>query len=142
MPPRRLNPNLVKLNRSYDVGELAELLGVHKNTVRHWPAEGLAPVDQGRPMLFHGEQVRAFLARRNADRKHPCPPGTFYCFSCRQHREPALGMVDCLEERAEVGNLKALCTACETMMYRRVRVSELSTVMPGLDVRIRPHPHA
>lgn len=140
MPPRRLNPNRVKLNRSYDVGELAELLGVHKNTVRHWSTEGLTPIDDGRPMLFHGEQVRAFLAKRNADRRQPCPPGTLYCFRCRQPREPALGMVDYVELRSGTGNLQAFCGTCEAIMHRRVRRSALTTAMPGIDVQITEAP--
>jgi hypothetical protein len=134
MPVRRVNPNLIKLNRSYTVSELAARVGVHQNTVRHWVAQGLAPVDHSRPLLFRGDQVRAFLAKLNAGRKQPCPPGTLYCLHCRQPREPALGMVDCVDERRGIGNLKALCWTCETVMHRRVRVSDLSTLMPGLDI--------
>ena len=51
---RRVNPNLVKRNRSYTASELAARLGVHKNTVRHWQRDGLAAIDGGRPTLFHG----------------------------------------------------------------------------------------
>jgi len=140
MPSRRVNPNLIKLNRSYTVGELAERLGVHKNTVRHWIDEGLDPIDFSRPILFRGKNVRAFLARRNTNRKVPCPPGTFYCFRCRLAREPALGMVEYVELKPGTGNLGALCEACETIMYRRARRSALAAVMPGIDIQIREAP--
>jgi len=73
---RRVNPGAVKMHRSYTAGELADRLGVHKNTIRHWEAAGLSPIDRTRPLLFQGETVRAFLKRRNASRKCPCPPGT------------------------------------------------------------------
>ncbi len=140
MPARRVNPYLVKRNRSYAVGELAALLGVHKNTVGNWERDGLAPIDRCRPKLFHGEAARAFLIKRNAGRKRPCPPGTFYCFHCRQARPPALGMVDYVELKPGTGNLRALCGTCETIMHRRARRSTFAAVMPGIAVQITEAP--
>lgn len=83
MAARRPGPNAVKLNRTYDVAELAARLGVHKNTVRQLQREGLKPLDSRRPVLFHGATVRAFLSSCSSSRKPPCPPGTLYCFKCR-----------------------------------------------------------
>ena len=140
MAARRINPYAVKVHRSYDTGELAGCLGVHKNTVRHWQREGLKPNDTRRPLLFQGERVRAFLTARIAKRKRPCPPGTLYCFRCRQPRPPALGMVDYLAVTAASGNLRAMCTICETIMHRRVRRTALSAIMPGLDVQFGEAP--
>src|SRR5438034_764512 len=68
MSRRRANPNLVKIHRSYTVRELADRLGVHKNTVRHWQRHGLTPVDAQRPYLFKGAAVRAFLIGQSAMR--------------------------------------------------------------------------
>ena len=36
MPSLRVTPHRLKIHRSYDTRELADLLGVHKNTVRQW----------------------------------------------------------------------------------------------------------
>ena len=135
MPARRVNPNLVKLHRSYSVDELARCCDVHKNTVRHWQAKGLEPIDKARPILFQGRAVRAFLSERNARRKRPCPAGTFYCFRCRTPRPPALGMVDFVPIRPGSGNLRALCACCETIMHRRAREAEIASIMPGCTVQ-------
>lgn len=140
MSARRVNPNLVKINRSYTASELAARLGVHKNTVRNWQREGLKEIDRSRPALFHGAATRTFLLHRNASRKRPCTPGTFYCFGCRQPRKPALAMVDYIEMRPGTGNLRALCEVCEAIMHRRVRRAGLSTAMPGIDVQITEAP--
>lgn len=140
MSRRRVNPNLVKTHHSYTAGELAVRLSVHKNTVRHWQRHGLAPIDGGRPVLFQGAEVRAFLAKRNKGRKRPCPPGTFYCFRCREPRRPALAMADYVERRRGTGNLRALCEACGTMMHRRVRRSAIAAVMPGVAVQTKEAP--
>lgn len=140
MAARRLNPNLVKLHRSYTATELANRLGVHKNTVRHWQRAGLETVGAGRPVLFQGATVRAFLATRNAGRKRPCPPGTMFCFRCREARPPALGMVDYIPITGVSGNLRAFCAGCETVMNRRAPLAALVAIMPGCDIQISQAP--
>jgi hypothetical protein len=137
MSSRRGNPQRVKLHRIYSASDLAACLGVHKNTVRHWVANGLEAIGTDRPALFHGTTVRAFLAKRNASRKRPCPPGTLYCFRCRQPRAPALDMVEFTISKAATGNLSALCGTCGTLMHRRARAASISTIMPNLEVQIR-----
>jgi hypothetical protein len=139
MPAKRINPNHVKIHYSYTATELAKRLGVHKNTIRNWARNGLRPL-AGRPILFHGTSVRGFLAAINANRRKPCLPGTFYCFGCREHRRPALGMVDFIDRSVGAGNLKAFCESCGVIMNRRARRDALATVMPGLDVQMRGAP--
>lgn len=135
MSARRVNPNRVKLHRSYSVEELARCLDVHKNTVRQWQANGLEPIDKVRPVLFQGAAVRDFIATRNSSRKRPCPPGTLYCFRCRAPRVPALGMVDFMPLRSGNGNLRALCECCETIMHRRAREADIPKIMPDCIVQ-------
>ncbi|MEO6360325.1 MAG: helix-turn-helix domain-containing protein [Sphingomicrobium sp.] len=140
MAARRVNPYVVKLHWSYSIPELAARLGVHKNTVRHWQRDGLAPIDASRPVMFQGSIVRAFLAKRNASRKRPCPPGTLYCFRCREPRPPALGMIEYLAMTAVSGNLAAICAMCDTVMHRRARLASLPAIMPGFAVQITQAP--
>lgn len=60
MPARRVNPYRVKLHRLYDVRELAECLGVHKNTVRHWQDDGL--IDESVRSMPDADVDRAIVA--------------------------------------------------------------------------------
>lgn len=136
MPTRRADPRRVKQHRSYTASELAACFGVHKNTVLQWQRAGLKPLDSIRPLLFQGATVRAFLAKRNASRKHPCRPGTLYCFRCRTPRAPALGMLDYQAFTALSGNLKAMCDTCGAMMHRRIRFADLPAKMPGMEVQV------
>jgi hypothetical protein len=137
MPPNRAGPRRVKLHRIYTTSELATCCGVHKNTVRHWQEHGLQPISADRPILFDGATVRAFLAKRNASRKRPCPPGTIYCFKCRQPQAPALGMVEFTIGNSTTGDLAALCGACGTVMHRRASLASIGAIMPKLNVQIR-----
>jgi hypothetical protein len=135
MGRRRVNPNLVKVNRTYIVAELAKLLSVHKNTVANWHRDELEAIDDGRPKLFQGSVVRAFLIRRNASRKRPCRPGTLFCLKCRQPRQPARGWVEYHPLTPISGNLRANCSSCETTMHRQVCLTDLAAVMPGLSIQ-------
>lgn len=137
MPSKRINHRLIKIHRSYSIDEVTRILHVHKNTVRGWIKSGLSIVDQSRPTLILGSELRRFLeARRNAA-KRPCPPGTLYCLKCRQPMPPALGMVEYVTLNDTTGNLIAFCRDCETMMYRRARLDTLHSKLPNIDVQIR-----
>lgn len=140
MAARRVNPNRVKLHRSYSVPELADCCDVHKNTVRNWQRDGLQAIDKSRPVLFLGYAVRAFLTRCNASRKRPCPPGTIYCFRCREPRKPALELVEYVPITPTSGNLRAMCVACEALMHRRTRMADLAKIMPGIAIQFTHAP--
>lgn len=137
MPARRINPSSIKLHRPYSVEEAARALGAHKNSVRGWIKNGLPVVDRSRPVLILGHELRAFLERRCKAAKRPCPPGTLYCFKCRQPRPPALGLVEATRQNATIGNLCAICETCGTVMHRRARLSAIGAIMPDLEVQIR-----
>jgi excisionase family DNA binding protein len=132
---KRINPRLAKLHRAYSVVELANLLGVHKRTVRNWIIAGLPTVDGSRPVLIHGSEFQKWWGSRRKAAKRPLKPGQFYCLKCRQPKSPALGMVEYVATNATTGNLKALCETCETLMHRRARLDCIGAIMPGLNVR-------
>jgi hypothetical protein len=137
MPARRINSRLIKLHRSYSVEEAARALGAHKNSVRGWIKDGLPTIDRSRPALILGQDLRAYLEGKRKAAKRPCPPGTLYCFKCRQPRPPAMGMVEATRQNATTGNLSAICEVCDTMMHRRTRLAAIAVIMPNLDVQIR-----
>ena len=133
----RINPRRAKLHRSYTAFELADLLEVHRNTVRHWIKAGLPVVDGVRPALICGSDFQAWWGRRRKEAKRPCQPGQLYRLKCREPKAPALGMLEYAATNATTGNLKAICETCGTMMHRRARLVDIAVRMPGLDVQIR-----
>jgi hypothetical protein len=132
----RISPRRAKIHYAYTVEETARLFGVCRNTVRNWQKAGLKSIDDRRPTLFKGGQVRAFLEGRRAAAKSPCPPGTLYCLKCRAPRSPALGMVDYVARDEGPGDLRALCESCGTEMHRRARQGAIGEILPGVEVRI------
>ena len=134
MGKRHPNPRLAKIHRNYTVDEIAGLFDVHRNTVRQWLKQGLPTSDGRRPMLILGRDLAAFLSARRAKNKRTCRPGEIYCVRCRAPRAPAAGMVDYTPSTATLGNLVAICSTCETMIYRRVSLAKLEQVRGDLDI--------
>jgi len=134
MRKRHPNPRLAKIHRNYTVDEVAHLFGIHKNTVREWVKRGLPTSDGRRPMLILGRELVTFLSARRTKNKRTCQAGEIYCVRCRVPRAPAGDMVDYEPVTATLGNLVAICSACETMMYRRVSLAKLAQVRGNLDI--------
>jgi hypothetical protein len=128
------NQRLVKVHRTYNVGEAAARLDVHKNTVRRWLKEGLPKVGGRGETLILGSELRSFLEARRKAAKRPCPPGHLFCLKCRQPRRPAGDMGEYVPIKAASGNLKALCPECVAVMHRRIREADLARLWPDLEI--------
>jgi hypothetical protein len=132
---RRYALNRVKTRLSYEVAEMAQLFGVHRNTVRQWLQEGLETIDDRRPLLVHGVALKAFLVQRQSARKHVCGPGEFFCFKCRMPRPAYGGMADVGAHTAKIVKLTAICAVCETEMHRTVRRADLGKFAEVLNLK-------
>lgn len=134
---RLLNPRRVKTHRTYTVEEAADLLGVHKGTVRNWLRRGdLLTIDDRRPALILGRALAQFLDGRRKAGKRPCQPGEIYCVRCRVPRLPAGGMVDFRPSGSGSGSLIGLCPSCDGLIYRRVGVQGIEKARGALEVTI------
>lgn len=132
MTKRLQNPRLAKIHRSYRIEEVADLYGTHKNTVHNWIKQGLPTCDTKRPVLIRGSDLNEFHAKQRTKNKHPCKLNEIYCMKCKLPKIPAAGMVEFKPLNDKTGNLIAMCSSCETIMYRRIsmaKIKQFSTVM-------------
>ena len=136
MSKRHPNPRLAKFHRNYTVDEAADLFGVHRNTVREWVKRGLPANDSRRAMLILGRALVTFLQARRKKNKQACQPGEIYCVRCRAPKAPAGDMADYQPITETLGNLIAICSECEAMMYRRVNLTKLDQVRGKLDITL------
>lgn len=132
---RRIPIHRIKQAATYEVAEAAKLLGVHRNTVRRWLADGLAPLDDRRPTLILGAVLAAFLRSKRSDRRTPCGPGEFYCFRCRAPRRPFGGLVDVRHRTEKISRLSGLCECCDTPIHRTARRSDLPKLAAVFDLQ-------
>jgi Helix-turn-helix domain len=130
---RRYPANRIKQLWCYEPAEIAKLFGIHRNTVRHWFKEGLKPIDDGRPVLVHGSDLKAFLTRRQEGRCQQCALGQFYCFLCRAGRSPWENLMDVAPHTEKVAKLTAICRDCETRMHRTIRRADLPKFIAAIE---------
>lgn len=134
MGKRHPNYRLARIHRSYTIEEIASLYGRHKNTVRGWVKDGLATIDDKRPMLVLGHDLEAFLQARRVKNKQTCKPGELYCVRCRAPKFPAGDMVEYSFVAEKVGNLAAICPDCNSIMNRRVSIANLEQIRGKMDI--------
>ncbi len=134
MGKRHPNHRLVKIHRSYTVEEIANLFNLHKNTVRLWVKDGLATIDDKRPMLILGHVLAAFLKTRRSKNKQRCKPGELYCVRCRAPKAPAGDMAEYCPITEKFGNLVAICPDCDAIMNRRVSLAKIGPIREKMDI--------
>ncbi len=134
MRKRHPNHRLVKIHRNYTVEDIANLFGIHKNTVRNWVKDGLATIDEKRPMLILGLELEAFIKERRAKNKQSCKPGQLYCVRCRVPKFPAEDMADYEPVTEKFGNLIAICPECDSIINRRVSLARIGEVCGNIDI--------
>jgi hypothetical protein len=125
---RRYPAHRIKQTCSYDSADIAKLFCIHRNTVRHWLKEGLAAIDNRRPVLVHGTVLKVFIKERQQARRQKCPPGEFFCFRCRTPRKPWGDLADLTVRTEKIANLTALCSVCETGMHKSIRRADVPKI--------------
>ena len=140
MANRRHNPRLAKSLHSFTIAEAADLYMVHRNTVRHWLADGLKPLDGHKPVLIHGSALNQFHVDRRRSAKRVCGPDQIYCLSCGAPRRPAADVADYIPLTESVGALVAICPVCDRMITQRVNAARLARFSAEIEVKIRPAP--
>ena len=142
MSKRHPNHLHVKIHYTYSVDEIANRFGIHKNTVRNWKKNGLATIDDRKPMLFHGQTLATFLQAKRTKNKRPCKPGEIYCLKCRAPKMPGGGMVDYQPVTEKIWNLVAICPDCYTIMNQRVGLIKLALIRGKMGITLslaQPH---
>ena len=137
MAKRNFNPRLVKINRSYQVGDIANLFGIHKNSVRAWIKAGLSTIDESKPYLIRGERLRQFLEARRRKYKCKCQINEIYCVKCRAPKKPLGNMVDYnFLIQGGISNIMGLCPDCGSRIFRRTSERTIELIRHCLEVTI------
>jgi len=117
---KTFNPNLIRINRSFSVIEIAQLFNVNRFTVLSWhKKEGLRAIDERAPYIFHGKELRRFIQERQKKRKQKCGPNEFYCFKCRKPRMSDNNRVIVVINNPKQLNIQGTCVFCGSKMNRR-----------------------
>ena len=125
---KRYNPNRCKINRNYSISEISLLYGVHKNTVKTWLRRGLKRIDNQRPYIILGGDLKQFIKDLRSINKRPCELGEIYCMKCRAPRSPEQGSTFFEGENSKNGRIKASCNVCNSSMNKYFRLADLAVL--------------
>ena len=128
---RTYSPRALKTNYSYTLEQITDLYGVDIATVRRWiRVDGLKRIPGVRPYLVHSSDFKAFLVRRQRDRRQPCAPHEAYCLRCRLPRTPRIctGAVVALPNATT--RFKAKCSTCGGKIFKIIGRSDWSQEHP------------
>ncbi len=115
----------IKAARSYTIPEVAEVLGCSTRTVRNWAGMGLRVLNDNRPFLIVGDDLKTFLAEQSASKKVKLGPDELYCLSCKAPRKPLGMMADEVRQSATISRLVGLCEVCSGTCNRMVSARAL-----------------
>ena len=108
----------VRLSKVYTMPEIAGALDRSIETVRRWVKEGLPVLDDRRPVLIDGRQLKKWLKDRWLSKKKPCTPGEFFCFRCRAPKLPVPGSVITRRRNKTTVMLQAVCSECDGLINK------------------------
>lgn len=123
MPSKKRKYNLgrIRINYTYSIEEIGELLDVSDITVFRWIAdEGLVRIPNSKKYFIHGSELRKFLEQKNIKNKKPCKDHEIYCCKCRKPQSPCRETLKI--QNIPNGTIRVLgkCLACLTAVNKVV----------------------
>jgi hypothetical protein len=132
---RKYNTNLIKETLSYSTYDISELYRIHKGTVRQWLKEGLPMIDNRKPYLVFGSDLKEFIKKRQGSRKTKCNSNELYCCKCRKPQSSWNNVVDLkiLNERRLL--IMGICGQCNTLTNKLSSLKNLDEIKEIFDVQ-------
>lgn len=136
--PKQARLSGIKSFKTYTIEEAAEVSGVSTRTIRHWASDGLRVMDDTRPTLIRGDDLRQHIKSQRDKRSVKTQIDTFYCFRCKVERRAAEGMADC-DVNGGRAKLTALCEVCGIVLSKPVAEARIPEIGRTLDLKITQH---
>ena len=128
----------IKAHRVYEVWEVAQALGCHKQTVIRWIKERRLVAETSRkPWLIEGKDLKAFLGVRQTKTAAKLALHHCYCLGCKAPREPDGKMADYMQQTPETGRMTGLCPECGSLMHKVVRRTDLEAIRAKIEVTVQ-----
>ena len=138
MPAKKhtYNTRHIKRDYPYNIQEVRDLFGIHKNTVRSWIKSGLKLMDKNRPHIVHGSDLIAYLNERQSKRKCKCKPHEFYCFKCRAARPTWKSIIDIDIKNTKLLQLSGVCASCSIKVFKAGSINKLPEYDKTFNIRL------
>ncbi|MEH6445759.1 MAG: helix-turn-helix domain-containing protein [Oceanospirillaceae bacterium] len=128
----RNNPNRIKIHRSYTAMDVSETLGVHPKTVRNWIHAGLPVIDEARPLLIQGADLKLYLKQKRKTYLHRCELNEMFCFKCKSPKEPNIDSVEFIAKPAGMAQMTGRCNECQQWTNKYVSWRDVNQIWTEL----------
>lgn len=115
----------LKTRESYSTKRISQEIKVHPRTVQSWFKEGLQPIENKKPFLVMGYELKRFLEEKLKGRRTKLNPDEFYCTKCREAVRPTDKDVWISVSCRTIGNqgfksmtVKGICENCNSKINR------------------------
>lgn len=125
----------IRPSKTYSLLEIAKELDRDIATVRRWVHDGLPTLDDQRPPLVLGSELKAWLKAKWFARKQKCNPDELFCFKCRKPRKPGPGTLYIIPRNEKTLSITAQCSVCDTRMNKvgsQAKISEIEETFHAL----------
>lgn len=109
--------NKGKYWRCYDVDMLGRLYGVHEKTILGWKRKGLKPINNKKPFLFYGYDVKEFVGKMNEENKCSTEFHQLFCSKCQEGKDPFKKEIQLIPANHKCIKITALCRDCKSKMF-------------------------
>lgn len=143
MTKRKGRPDLRRIRgqTSYTTQEAANVLNVAVGTVRAWLRKGLPTLDESRPVLIMGSDLKSWLSKMSAARKHTCRPDEMYCMRCRVPRKPRPGTAKLAQRNQKTLRVTGSCVCCGASMNRAGAVARIREIVKEFGIETTGQEH-
>ena len=121
------NLRLIKSRRSYNITEMASLLGIDRKTCQRWIRKGgLKVIEKNvNPLLIMGADLYSFLKETRDKRRFVLEKDEFFCMKCQRPVKAKTGSDRVVKTGKKIGKngleqfkKTGVCEVCDTGLNR------------------------
>lgn len=136
MGKRLYNLQPIKYWYCYDVEDICNMYKLHPQTVRKWQKTGLKAIDNKKPSLIYGYDLKNFLGKQNKLNKCKTKFNEFFCVKCKEAKIPYKKQIS-IEYVNGFMRVKGVCPVCKNIInknYKLDSLGELKRIFNVVDV--------
>jgi len=112
--------------RCYRIGDIARMYKKSDKTILGWIDSGLKRIDGHKPFLVRGYDLAEFLKSRNDTNRCALEFSEFYCFGCKEARNPKQREITIATSAGGAIRAQAVCPECGKIMCRPYAMDKFS----------------
>ena len=125
---RKYDPTKVHRHWVYSRADVRTMFGVADNTITNWIAEGLEPVDNKRPQVFAGSELRRFITQKNWPHGREPEKGRLYCWECIGFKPLVQHTIRVIKRDILCPLVTGKCITCHNMLQAHVPETDIEEI--------------